>query len=98
MNESGEPLTAPSMPPLPPLNVDQMKASHQMLVGFRKGVREGTFQGEHLIHIAQGLMFLDTMIGQSEGQIQMAKDREKAVLLKAKDEIKAAGGKIGVVS
>lgn len=77
------------------LSADQIRLSHEMLKGFREGVREGTFQGKHLTHIAQGLMFLDTMIGQSKGQLEMAKQREKEAFNRAKEEIKAAGGTIG---
>ncbi len=96
MSEYTEPLTGPSMPPssIPKLPIEQIKASHLMLTGFREGIREGTYQGKHLIHIAQGLMFLDQMIGQSQGQLEMAKKEQKEMMNRAKEEIKEAGGKL----
>lgn len=79
---------------IPEMPLDQMRQSHDMLIGFREGVREGSYQGRHLIKIAQGLMFLDKMIGQCAGQIEVAKQREKEMMKKAKEAIKDAGGKI----
>lgn len=65
-----------------------------MLISFREGVRNGTYEGKNLISIAQGLMFLDSLIGQSQGQLEMAKKEEKEALKRAKEAITEAGGKM----
>ena len=65
----------------------EAKATHEMLEGFREGVKEGNYQGKHLVHIAMGLQFLDNMVNQSRGQLDLAK-------LKAKKESE----KLNVVS
>lgn len=87
---------APSAGLLPPLNVpiDTIKSSHQMLTGFREAVREGTYQGKYLILIAQGLMFLDSLIGQSQAQLERAKAEQKEAINKAKEQITRAGGEV----
>lgn len=96
--EFSEPSTEPSasqpsiQPPKP--SFDLIKGSHDMMLSFREGVRNGTYQGKHLISIAQGLMFLDTLIGQSQGQLERAKAEQKEMFKRAKEEIAQAGGKI----
>lgn len=65
-----------------------------MLTSFREAIREGTYQGKGLVSIAQGLMFLDTLIGQSQAQMEMAKAEEKEALRRAKEIIDSDGGKV----
>lgn len=65
-----------------------------MLLGFREGVREGTYQGKHLMHIAQGLMLLDQLINQSQGQLDRAKILEKEAYKRSQEMIRQAGGQV----
>lgn len=58
---------APSSAPV--FNIDQARATRKMLIGFREGVREGTFKGKYLVDIAMGLQFLDNMVQQSQLQL-----------------------------
>ena len=55
----------------------EIQQTHEMLVGFRKGIKSGTFSGEHIVHVAQGMAFLDNMVAQSQGQYEMAIRVEK---------------------
>jgi hypothetical protein len=96
-NGSPEPspeLSTPAPFQLPKLSFQQIKESHDMLMGFREGVRDGTYQGRWLIKIAQGLMFLDSIIGQSQAQMEHAKQEQKDAIKKAKETIQSAGGTI----
>jgi len=87
--ESKEQSPAPSRPSEPTqagrtVTLGEIQATHDMLVGFRKGIRAGTYAGDHLIHIAQGLQFLDNMVAQSQGQLEMAIRMEKEMRAKEK--------------
>lgn len=94
--ESVEPLTAPSTPSpsIPNVPLDVVKSSHTMLLSFREAIREGTYQGKGLIAVAQGLMFLDSLIGQSQGQLERARNEQKAALQAAKAKIGVLGGQV----
>ena len=65
------------------VTLGEIQATHDMLVGFRKGIKQGSFTGDHLIQIAQGLQFLDNMVAQSQGQLEMAIRMEKEMKAKA---------------
>ncbi len=56
-----------------------------MLIGFREGVKEGTYQGKQLRYIAMGIEFLDNMIRQSSVNLTAAVQSDK---------IEKQGGKI----
>lgn len=84
----------PNLLNMPKVPMQVIKDSHNMLVGFREAIREGTYHGKGLIVIAQGLMFLDQLIGQSQAQLEMAKAEEKEALRKAKEAIVNGGGKV----
>ena len=80
-NAQSEPLPEPTPPPaIRPPSLQEIKGTHEMLVGFREGIREGTYQGKHLIHIAMGLNFLDNMVNQSKAQLDYAKQLQKEAL------------------
>lgn len=91
--ENVEPLIAPS--PLndqPRVSLDEMTQSHMMLIGFRDGVRGGTFQGSYLRDIALGLDFLERMIQNSKMQLEMAKHEQELMKKRSKEAIAQAGG------
>lgn len=91
---SNEPLTPPVLNPKHGLNFEQVKSSHRMLVGFREAINEGSYFGKHMVYLAQGLMFLNQMIGQSESHLEVLKQEQKAALKRAKETIKEVGGGI----
>jgi hypothetical protein len=72
----------------------EIQQTHEMLVGFRKGIREATFKGEFLVHVAQGMAFLDNMVAQSQGQYEMAIRMQK----EAEKQAKEASKKMEVVN
>lgn len=94
--ESTEPSNVPLMPPSSARKptIKDVQSTHEMLVGFREGVKEGTFKGKHLVHIAMGLQFLDNMVSQSQQTFEMVRKQEAEMRKKAKEAIKEAGGKI----
>lgn len=65
-----------------------------MLTGFREGVREGTYQGKHLKHIALGIEWLGPMINQWQAQLELAKREQKDAIKKAQEAIRNSGGSI----
>ncbi len=89
---SPEPLTPP--PSIPKMPYDMVKSSHDLLVKFREAIREGTFQGKAMVSLAQGLMMLDTFIGQSQAQLERAKAEHKEAIKKAREEMDNAGSKV----
>jgi hypothetical protein len=78
---------APTPPPIEVPTLQEIRGTHEMLMGFRDGVREGTFQGKHLVHIAMGLQFLDNMVDQSSSQLDYAKKLQKEAMKAAKEEL-----------
>lgn len=67
-----EPLSART-----PINLLEMEKTHEMLMGFRGAVKEGSFPGRSAEHIAMGIIFLTNMLNQSSAQIKMAKQSEQ---------------------
>ncbi len=53
-----------------------------MLMGFKIGIQQGTYQGKYLKHIAMGLEFLENMLKQSAFNLQMATRADKALQAK----------------
>jgi hypothetical protein len=71
------------------LTSSEVAATAEMLSGFREGVKEGTYKGRHLVHIAQGIMFLDRMVEQSQRDLRAARMQEDEMKKMAKEAIKA---------
>lgn len=64
----------------------EAKASRQMLIDFKTAVERASYPGDYAVNIAQGLMFLSSMLQQADLQIQQISANE----IKAKHEVKAA--------
>lgn len=76
--ESEQNVTEPSPQPASSLTVEQARASKEQLVKFRDAIFEGTFSGRSMIDVAKGLMFLEALIGQAQGQLELAKMNAKS--------------------
>lgn len=88
------PVLSPVQDSLHRVSLNEIRATHEMLIGFREGVKEGTYQGKQLKYIAMGIEFLDNMVKQSAQNLAMASQREKEALKQAKSAIKQQGGQI----
>ena len=101
LNELKEQSPAPSQRPelepqgqpsgRPGATLREIQQTHEMLVGFRKGIKSGTFSGENIVFVAMGMQFLDNMVAQSQGQYEMAirveKEMKKQELARQKAEV-----------
>lgn len=64
-----------------------------MLVGFRQGIKEGTYFGRTLKYIAMGIEFLDAMISQSQQVLDISRKQNKEMIKRAKEAMREANGK-----
>jgi hypothetical protein len=89
--ESPEPSQEPS--PQRRVSLQEVKATQDMLIGFREGIMEASIIGKYSKTVAMGIEFLNNMIEQSRRDVERVKIQEKSMMKNAKDAIKEAGGK-----
>jgi hypothetical protein len=72
----------------------ELRATYEMLVGFKTAILNTKWDGVDVEAVAMGLVMVKQMEGQYRVQVDVAEKREKEMAREVREAIKAAGGKI----